>query len=241
MEETYLAKCIVLNSQPFRESDGKKTVYSLEKGKLDLVVRGVKKIKSKLAGHLEPITLSEIMIVRGKSFDYIGGAVSKNCYPRIKSDLDALISAGEAVKSLNRLVKLEEADKEVFFILKNFLDYLEKEAESERRADYSFFSALFNFKLLVILGYQPELYHCAICRKKILPQGNWFDPEKGGLICPACRGNKTFKVIKISDNGIKVLRTAGTTDFETLGKLKVSPELGKEIKNIISAFSQYCL
>ena len=93
MEDTYRANAIIISSQPFREYDGKRVVYSLEKGKLDLVVRGVKRIKSKLSAHLEPLSLAEIMVVRGRQFNYVGAAMSRNCYSAIKNNLFSLQAA----------------------------------------------------------------------------------------------------------------------------------------------------
>ena len=92
MEETYRVKAIILNRQAFRENDVMVTVQSMDKGKLKLVARGVKKMQSKLAGHLEPLNLGDIMVVRGKQFNYVGSANAENCYANIKSDLEFKLS-----------------------------------------------------------------------------------------------------------------------------------------------------
>ena len=49
MDETYNFEAIVLNRYAFRESDSRVILYSREKGKLELVARGTKKIKSKIS------------------------------------------------------------------------------------------------------------------------------------------------------------------------------------------------
>ena len=239
MEETYRASAIILSSQPFREYDGKKIIYSLEKGRLNLVVRGVKKIKSKLAAHLEPISLAEIMVIRGRQFDYVGAAVSRNCYLSIKNDLSALEAAGRAIRVFNKLVSQEEGDKRVFSLLKDFLDFLNKEAEDPQEKSLEIWADFFILKLLALSGYEPETRDCLNCHKKIVPSENYFDLDRGGLVCRTCLG-KSKNVLLISDNCIKVLREGLEKNFNDLKKLKIGENLGKEASNIINSFCQYC-
>ena len=236
MEETYCTKTIVLNRTDFREYDSRTIVYSQDRGKLDLVARGVKKLKSKLAAHLEPFNLSEIMVVRGRQFDYIGAASSQNCFAGIKNDLIKLAIAGKAVNILNKLVKPEEADKEIFSLLNDFLktlDCYDLKVSSDLWADF------FTLKLMARLGYRPQLYNCVICHNKIIPGQNLFDLSQGGLIGKECFNKKGNEALTISDNGIKILRAAIDNDFQKLKNLKISAKLGLEIKNIISSFFQY--
>jgi DNA repair protein RecO (recombination protein O) len=238
MEETYRASAIILSSQPFREYDGKKTIYSLEKGRLDLIARGVKRVKSKLAAHLEPLSLSEIMVIRGRKFDYVGAVASRNCYLSIKKDLAALEAVGRGVRIFNKLVSQEEGDKTVFFLLKNFLDFLNQEAKNSQKDSLEIWADFFILKLLAILGYEPEMSNCLKCHKKISPSDNNFDLNQGGLICKSC-SSKNQNILPISDNCIKILRECLKDNFNDLKKLKIEKELEKEISNIINSFCQH--
>lgn len=235
MDATYCTKAIILTRQSFREQDSKSVVYSLDKGKLELVARGTKKISSKLAGHLEPISLSNLMIVNGRQFDYIGSAVSENCFSVIKNDLDKLQLAGQAINIFNQLIKAEQRDENVFKLLQSFLDILnQKDLLTEKQELlYNFFI----FKLLIFLGYKPELYHCLICKKKILPNGSSFDLFRGGLVCKNCSKSKHSLVI--SENCIKVLRFVAIKDLTDLVNLKIDKRLNKEVCDIVSSFLQY--
>lgn len=229
MEETYRTKAIILGRKPFRECDAIATVYTFEKGKLDLVVKGAKKIKSKLAGHIEPMNLSEIMVVRGRGYDYIGSAVNKNCYINIKSNLNLVSCAGKAVNIFNKLVKHEEKDEDLFFILENFLEILNNENIGNNELFYNFFI----LKLLDLLGNRPELYNCVVCCSKISENNNKFDFLKGGVVCGKCLKNKNSA---ISDDCIKILRFAIKNDFCELKKLKINDILASEANFIISSF-----
>ena len=91
MEETYATKAIVLNRVPFRENDIRVSLYSSDQGRLDLIARGARKTKSKIAGHIEPISLARIMVIRGKRLDYLGSAINEASYFNIKNDLIDMI------------------------------------------------------------------------------------------------------------------------------------------------------
>jgi len=237
MEATYQTKAIILNRQPFREDDSKMTVYSFDKGKLELVARGTKKIKSKLAGHLEPINLSDLMVVRGKRLDYAGSAVSENCYANIKSDLEKLVFAGKAISVFNNLVKLGERDQVVFKLLQEILDILN--SKQKLNVGYELLINFFVLRLMSQLGHKPELYNCVVCRKKIAPNNNKFDLSRGGLVCAGCQKTNRSQSLLISTDCIKVLRLAVESDLNSLTRLKISDILVEEIKNVICSFLNY--
>src|SRR3989338_4950856 len=174
MEDTYNVKAITLNRQNYAENDRRLIVYSRESGKLELIVRGVKKIKSKLAGHLEPISLVDIMIARGQKYDYVGAAVSYKCYGNIKNNLDKLASAGQAIKVLDQVTKPGVVDEGIFELLSDYLGALDK-----LKKNFEIFSRFFIFKLIAKLGHKPELFFCVSCSKKIQPGNNRFDLSRG--------------------------------------------------------------
>ncbi|MBI4812521.1 DNA repair protein RecO [Candidatus Falkowbacteria bacterium] len=235
MEETYFTKAIVLNRTPWREDGARVTVYSKERGKLDLMARGARKAGSKLAAHLEPITFSRLMVVRGKNYDYAGSTVSENSYFNIKNDLEKIFLAGGVLKIFNELVKGNERDEYIFFLLQETLKIL----NSEQMVSAKGGQLLYNFfilKLLVFLGHKPELYNCVVCHKRITPgDGNKFDLAKGGVACGKC----SPAGLTISDDCIKVLRVVVENGLANSIKLKINNKLEKEATNIISSFLKY--
>ncbi len=237
MEETYNTIAIITNNEPYREHDSKITAYTVDRGKLELVARGTKKIKSKLAGHLEPASLVNLMVVRGKQYDYTGFADSRDLYANIKDDFDKILICGQVFREFNKLIKTGESDEAVFGLLKYFLDVLNnlKDASAENNLLYNFFI----FKLLSLLGYAPELRSCAACASKI-SAGNQikFSASQGGLLCGFCR-DKNNQALTISDNCVKILRIVLEADFSQLIKIKIDQKLAKEIGIVIEDYKIY--
>jgi len=238
MDETFQTSVIILNRLPFGEDDSKIIAYSPTKGKIELIARGTKKIKSKLAGHLEPITLTDLMVVPGKQYDYVGNAVSRISYANIKSDLDKLTVAGQVIGIFNKIIKSGQSERDIYELLNDFLTLLN--LGNVNKADYNLLASFFIIKLLSELGYKPELFYCVICKMKIKPSNNKFDLAKGGVICRDCSIKAAGQYrLTIPDDGIKLLRLASRCDLLKLANIKINEKLKKDVMSIISFFLRY--
>jgi len=234
MDETYLTEAIVLNRQPFKEDDLQVTVYSHDRGKLFLIARGGRKAKSKLAAHLEPLCRTEIMVVRGRHYDYAGSAVSADCYAQIKSEYEKISAASKAANYLVKSVKEGVPDKEIFELMRDLLKELNTGKLNPELA-----TAFFSLDLLALLGLAPELHHCVLHRGKITPGGNRFDFARSGLICPKCR--ISVGSLPITDDSIKIIRLVLDEDFNKLKKIKCSAKIEAEIISLVDKYYQYAI
>lgn len=244
MEETRHTLALVLKRQDYRESDSLVTVITRDFGKLSLVARGTKKLHSKLAGHLEPANLIDLLIIKGKNFDYIGSAVNVDAYLGIKDNLNKIYYVGQALSWFNRLVRSGEPDKRLFFLLGRWLEILNvypaSDLNKERGELLWIFLAL---KLMIELGYQPEMYQCLDCRQKIMPGKNYFNFKNGGLVDFDCyeKGKASGaylanELLIISDNCVKIIRLIIKSDFNSVGKIRIDKKLIKELSLVVNGF-----
>ncbi len=141
MPQTLSTPAISLRSRPWRENDALVDVFTLELGKLSLLVRGARRPSSKMAAHLEPLTLLELMVIEGKGIPTAAAASSRNCYPLLKADYDKIAATGWAIGHLNRLMQEGEKDEELFHLITDFCALMnEGKAES---AWYQWFAKIF--------------------------------------------------------------------------------------------------
>ena len=247
MDETKNTTAIILNRSDYRESDSLVIVYTRDYGKLTLRARGTKKIQSKLAGHIEPISLANILIIKGKGFDYVGSALTLNAYPELKNNLNKIYFAGRAIRWFNRLVKEAVPDEKLFIILSVWLEALENfKSEEFTKENGEIFFAFFALKLLSELGYKPEMYKCLNCRNKIAAGKNYFNLRNGGLICENCYNKQRFndeqshnELLIISDNCVKIIRFIIDENIDKTVRLKIDKKLIKELSLIINSFLAY--
>ncbi|MEI6835661.1 MAG: DNA repair protein RecO [Candidatus Falkowbacteria bacterium] len=243
MAESDSSEAIIINRNDWRENDSRVVLYTKNFGKLSLVARGAKKMRSKIAGHIEPISLADVMILRGRAYDYLGSAITRRAYLNIKADLNALYFVGAALALFDKLVKEAASDEELFNFLISWLDTVESNLEAELDKEngellYNYFS----LRLLAILGYKPELYHCLECRRKIEPGANYFNLRLGGLICPTCLvscQNKYLpnELIPVSDNCVKLLRIFSESDRYQI--IKTNSVLIRELSRLTKAFVDF--
>lgn len=146
----YALSALILARAPIREDDLLVTVYSRERGKLRLVARGAKKILSKLAGHLEPVTLSILNVTAGKNMDQLIGASAVEYYGGVRGDFMRIQLAADFLALLDELNLEHHADERIFNLTLKYLDFLNNNDYNSETADLAA-----KFKLLALLGYNP--------------------------------------------------------------------------------------
>ncbi|HPA25886.1 MAG TPA: DNA repair protein RecO [bacterium] len=149
-------QAIILSRQTFGEDDLLLKVYSAHHGKLILKARGAKKILSKLAGHLEPISLSYFNLVQGKNMLQIIGAETVKSYVEIKNDLGKMDYVWPIVGLFNQLILENHSDKRIFILLEKYLDFFNHKYQNNSDI-YATAKLAVSFKLLDFLGLNPAL------------------------------------------------------------------------------------
>jgi DNA repair protein RecO (recombination protein O) len=98
----------------------------------------------------------------------------------------------------------------------------------------------FDVHLLAAVGYQPQLFYCVGCKKEIMPQDQYFSPDLGGVLCPAC-GKNVVGAYAISMNSLKYLRHFQRSNFSEASRAHLSQTIAYELENIMHAYYRYLL
>ncbi|MDO8444134.1 MAG: DNA repair protein RecO [bacterium] len=219
---------IVLKGTNFGEADKILTVFTERLGKVKVLARGVRKIKSHLAGALEPFILSELLLHEGKTFYSISGAEIIKSYPTIHDDIDKIARVFFLGELIDNFVTLDEKSGAMFELFVSALDSLEKNSK-----DILLLS--FQLKIVEAAGFKPELYFCVHCKEKIVAGDNFWDNLEGGLICDSCQ-QKFHHGKAISDNAIKLLRFIEQNKFAEIERIKDNLETREEAENILTLY-----
>lgn len=220
---------IILNKREVGETDRIYTIYTQETGKIKAIGKGVRKPNAKLAGSLEPITLSEVFVAKSRGLGKITGAIVSENFLALKNNFDALNKVNQIFRIFERIISEQEQDKEIFEILLSFvrgLDKLSGVDNAENKMDILVMG--FTFKLLSATGYRLEVEKCVNCEKKLQPDQNYFSAGKGGVLCQNCHQLES-KRIKISSGSIKLIRIFLKNKIDNLVKLQVSP---RDVNNL---------
>ena len=149
MSLTFKTPGIILKAKDYKETDRLYTIYTKDFGKQILRAQAVKKVNSKLAGHLEPLSQSQLFIAEARGLKKIAGAQTMQNYQHIKQDLVKLNEVLYCLDVFDALIAEHEKDQELYKLLENFLQW------SEDNKINLLTIKSFILKLLQILGYQP--------------------------------------------------------------------------------------
>lgn len=232
---TYLTEGIVLKHSPWRETDRTLVMYTRTHGKLTIMARGARKILSKLAGSVEPVTRLQATVVHGRRNDTLAGAEELYTFPQLRRNLSAMSMAMLISEVIDRSTFTRQHDSRVFDLLDRTLRDLEQ-AAARTSADIILVAWRFVWQFLAAVGYHPELFHCADCHQKIKQEDNWFDCKKGGLVCPTCHRASPDQ-IAVTPAMIKLIRWLVSTPSPV--KLKVPAAMIQPIGRLTNTYLNY--
>jgi DNA repair protein RecO (recombination protein O) len=147
-----ITQALVLGRIEYGEADRIITVLTPDQGKLRLMAKGVRKVKSKLAGGIELFSVSSITFIRGKGD--IGTLVSTRLithYGSIINNIDRVQLGYELIKQLDKAVE-DEPEAEYFTLLQQAFEALD-----DRSIDLQLIRVWFSAQLLRFGGSTPNL------------------------------------------------------------------------------------
>ena len=115
---------IVLARKNFREADQMVSLFTRERGKLEVLAKGIKKIISKNSANLKVLSLVDAEIAQGKEIDYLTKVRPVTVFKNIYLDFEKIFIAGYAVKLADANILTQERDERIFNFLISFLEFL---------------------------------------------------------------------------------------------------------------------
>jgi DNA repair protein RecO (recombination protein O) len=176
-------RAVVLSSRPLGEADRIVALFTRDAGRLDAVVKGVRKTKSRWGGRLEPFGVVDLILFRGRTLHTVTQAQLVWAAQRPREDRDALAAAALACEAAAALFGEEEEHGRVFNLLCRALREIDAGFAGPARQAPLVLGVL--MKLLHEAGYLPVLDHCVVCGSaERLAVG--FSAARGGLVCEKC-------------------------------------------------------
>jgi len=228
----YRTQSFILKKTDLREADQVFTIFTQDFGKLKVLGKAIRKIKSKLRAGAELFYLSEIEFIQGKNNKTLTDAIAIEKFKNVKQDLEKLEVLSQVTEILDEFVVGQEKDEQIWELLSEVFNKLKSE-DCKLKIIYYYFV----WNLLSVLGYQIDLYNCINCQKKLIPEKLYFNSEQG-IICSECCGSFEDK-IEVSPDIIKILRLFFRKDWKILSRLKIQDFHKKELENISENYLLY--
>lgn len=191
MGRTYKTEAVVLRSFRFGEADRVLHLYSLDRGRIGAIAKGVRKTKSRFGARLEPFSHAELLLHHGSGeLRTITGASLVDAHRPAREDSYRLSVGLVGAEAMLRLFVEEERNERAFEALTRFLSAVDAIPNgSTGRAALDPLALAFQLKLLWLSGYVPHLESCVECVATDELVG--YLPRAGGAVCSACAPSET--------------------------------------------------
>ncbi len=226
MKSQIITRAIVLSRINYGEADRILTLLTPDYGKISAIAKGVRKVRSKMAGGVELFSISEVGYIPGK------GEVSTLTTTRLKKHFGNIVKNVErsmigydVIKLLNAVTE-HQADKEYFELLETSLELLNDDKYST-----DMMLMWLNLNLLSVAGHKPNLV--------IDDKGNKLSEKKKYNFDVASMTFSAHSRGKYTSDHIKLLRLALSVKPFKLHQIKNAKELSEELKFLCQSMRDY--
>ena len=181
MPGSFDTEAVILRTIRFGEADRVLHLYTRERGRVGAVAKGVRRVRSRLGGRLEPLFRVSLSLHEGRGdLCTVTSADTVDPHPGLRERLPSMERATQACEAVLRLFDSAEPNRHAYNLLSNELRLLDREPAAATRAQ----SLTFRLKLLLAAGFVPELASCAACGER--EHLGAFSASAGGVVCAGC-------------------------------------------------------
>ena len=218
---------IVLREYDSSETDKKLVLLTKDTGKISVSARGAKSIKSRFHSSAQTFCYSDFMLYRGSNFYAVTQAEPITNFSMYYTSLDKLLYGTYFLELIDKtLMNGQEANNIMLLLLKSL--------SKLRNAHPKKISAVFQLRLLDLLGFGLNPETCANCGDKL--DNLYFSPHMG-FICMQCEGAKSRVSPAIRNTIIYITKN----DLDRCFMFNITSELLEELGNIAENTFKYQL
>jgi DNA repair protein RecO (recombination protein O) len=223
----YRVQGIVIRSMDYGENNKIITLFTREMGKVALIVRGAKKMKSRYSSVAQLFTCGDYLFFKSGQMGTLNHAEIVHSYHRIREDLHLAAYASYMAELTDRMLGDLEGNPFLFDQLNAALQGLID------LKDMLIISFIYEIKMWVHAGYLPELEACVSCRATDGVMA--FSAALGGLLCERCLF-KDAQAIPLSPGTLKLIRLFAQMDIRRLGQIDVKIETKEALKKLMRTY-----
>ncbi len=181
MPGQFKTEAVVLRTFRYGEADRILHLYTAERGRVGAIAKGVRRVKSRFGGRLEPLFRVNLVLHEGRGeLCTVTQAETVAAHGALRERRDSLERASQACDAVLRLLDSQEPNQPAYNLLCRELALLDSDPGAATRAH----ALAFRLKLLLASGFAPELAACATCGDREHIGG--FSASAGGVVCPGC-------------------------------------------------------
>jgi DNA repair protein RecO (recombination protein O) len=237
MARTLKTEAVVLRSMRLGEADRVLHLYTLDRGRVGAVAKGVRKTKSRFGGRLEPLSHVELMLHQGQSdLQTVTGVHLLEAHHHAREDYYRLSVGLIGAEAMLRLFTEQEGNERAFLALTRFLDALDTTPHAAERPALDPLALSFQLKLLWLSGYLPHLTSCAECGAEDATLVG-YSPRAGGAVCGGSASEA--EALALSGDGIRGIEALLASPLADAVGLGLNERSSRDALRVVTASYEY--
>jgi DNA repair protein RecO (recombination protein O) len=231
----YKTEAVVLRSFRLGEADRVLHLYTLARGRVGAVAKGIRKTKSRFGARLEPLSHVELMLHEGSGeLQTVTGVDLLHSHHGAREQRYPLGVGLVGAEAMLRLFTEQEANPRAFQALTRFLELLDELPARTTRPALDPLVLSFQLKLLWLSGYLPHLTSCANCGGENVPLVG-YSPAAGGAVCAGCRAD----ALSLSPAGIAGIESLLACPLAEAGDVGITDRAARDALAVITSAYEY--
>lgn len=226
---TVKTRAVVIKNKDYKENDKLVTIFSESHGKVNVIVRGAKRVKNSKLPLTLPFSFCDYVLYKGKTmFTLNEGSIIESFQDFLK-DLETLTYTTYILELIDIALVEEEPNYKVFKdVIASYYFIKNKVLPIELLVMY------FELKVLKNTGFNFEFNRCSTCKAKII-SSNYFSLSQGGGVCNKCPKDDG---LYISYETYSLLKHISAISIEELIRLNLSIKVKNESRKLLSYIIQ---
>ncbi len=184
-------EAFVLRTYALKEADKICVFLTKDQGKVRGVAHGARKLRSRFGSALEPFTEVALTYFQKEQRELVSVStcdILRSHFERGARDVETASAFSYLAELLTEFLPEHEPNERLYRLVVATLEAIEQQHDATQVLRY------FEAWLLKLVGFFPDLSHCAACNEFIPAEALVFLAAEGTPRCGACGGGKGFAV-----------------------------------------------
>ena len=206
-------KGVVLKTTEYKDNDKLLTILTLEKGKILVKARGVKKSTSKLKAFCQSFCFADFELTSSGAGYVLTGVNEIENFYNLTTNINKFSYAFCVLELVDKICTENQEYISIFIDMLKTLQQMTKDDVDCRLVLCKFILSLLNHE-----GFNINLNKCSNCKTPLVSD-LYFDLNRGDVLCPACKALDSIILEKAVFSALKILSNC---DFDRLSTIKLS-------------------
>lgn len=223
-------KGLVLREVRYKEADRIMTVLTEDRGKLTIKARGALRKGSRLAAASQALCWSEFTLFGNRGRWTANEGSSLEQFLGLREDISQLALGAYFAELLDTVCVEEAPDGAALQLALNALYALSRGIYAPEQV-----KAVFEFRLMTLEGFEPEVASCGVCGRRDIGEP-MFSPVSGMVHCRGCAAGSEGLSLPLDVDALAALRHIVTAPAKREFSFSVPEESMERISRAAEAF-----